>query len=61
MSYEMARFWCVSDARCLHVLQGHSAEVNSVVLTSDGTRTISASTDCSIKVWNTDSTSRYGM
>lgn len=54
----LLRLWYVSMAECVHVMTGHTAAVNAVVLATDGTKTISGSADSTIKVWNTDINSR---
>jgi WD40 repeat protein len=50
--------WHVPTAECLHVMHGHKAAVNAVVMTTCGTKTISGSSDGTIKIWNTDVKSR---
>ena len=45
-------------AECIHVMKGHSAAVNAVAVTEDGSKTVSASSDVTVKVWNTDQNSR---
>ena len=45
-------------AECIHILSGHTAAVNAVAVTEDGSKTISASSDATVKVWNTDQSSR---
>ena len=40
-------------------MQGHTAVVNAVAVTADGCKTISAASDATVKVWNTNQTSRY--
>ena len=40
-------------------MEDHEDAVTSVVVTSEGDKTISGSLDCTIKVWNTEQTSRY--
>ena len=47
------------SAKCVHVMKGHSGAVNAVAMTEDGTKTISASSDATVKVWNTDQKSRF--
>ena len=46
-------------AECLHAMQGHTAAVNAVAVTADGCKTISAASDATVKVWNTNQSSRY--
>lgn len=46
------------NAKCLHTMMGHVAAVNSVAVTKDGCKTISASSDTTVKIWNTDQKSR---
>lgn len=53
-----SRLWYVPTAQCLHVMRGHTAAVNAVAMTTDGSKTISGSSDGSTKVWNTDIASR---
>jgi WD40 repeat protein len=38
----------------LRTLEGHSGEVNSVAMTPDGKRALSASVDKTLKVWDLD-------
>ena len=52
------RFWLVVSGECLHTMTGHRGAVNSVVITSDGGKTISGSSDATIRVWNTKQESR---
>lgn len=52
------RLWHVATAECVHVMTGHTAAVNAVVMTTDGTKTVSGSADGTIKVWSTDINSR---
>ena len=39
-------------------MNGHTAAVNAVAVTEDGNKTVSASSDATVKVWNTDQSSR---
>ena len=39
-------------------MQGHTAEVNAVVMTTDGNKAASGSADSTIMVWNVDRNSR---
>lgn len=55
--FSLCRYWYVPTAKCVHVMQGHSAAVNAVAVTDSGTKTISASSDVTVKVWNTDKNS----
>ena len=48
----------MASAECVHVMRGHTAAVTAVAVTRDGSNTISASSDATVKVWNTDSSSR---
>ena len=52
------RHWCVSTGKCLHTMTGHTASVNAVLISSDGSKTISGSSDTTVRVWNTDPASR---
>jgi len=45
----------------IYTLSGHTKEVSAVAVTSEGDKAISGSYDCMIKVWNTDTNSRYGV
>ena len=54
----LCRFWLVETAEVIHVMKGHTAAVNAVAVTDDGGRTISASSDATVNVWNTDRNSR---
>lgn len=45
--------WCTSQSRALEqTLAGHGGEVNSVTVTPDGRRAISASLDGTLRIWN---------
>ena len=46
------------SAECVHVMRGHTAAVNAVAVTDDSCKTVSASSDGTVKVWNTDQNSR---
>lgn len=46
-------------AECIHVMKGHSAAVNAVAVTDDASKTVSASSDGTVKIWNTDQNSRF--
>lgn len=46
-------------AECIHVMKGHSAAVNAVAVTDEASKTVSASSDGTVKVWNTDQNSRF--
>lgn len=39
-------------------MKGHSAAVNAVAVMEDGSKTVSASSDATVKIWNTDQNSR---
>ncbi len=52
------RLWYVPSAESVQVMCGHKAAVNAVVMTTNGTKTVSGSSDGTIKVWNTDVSSR---
>lgn len=42
-----------AQTKLLHTLQGHDNIVNGVALSPDGQYVVSASSDCSIRIWNT--------
>lgn len=52
------RHWDVPTGKCLHTMTGHTASVNAVLISSDGSKAVSGSSDTTIRVWNTDSASR---
>ena len=43
--------WDSSDGRLLGILRGHSAEVHSIMASTDGRRLVSASYDKSVRLW----------
>lgn len=45
------RLWDIAARRCLRRLVGHTGAVRGICVTPDGTCAISASTDCSVKMW----------
>lgn len=45
------RIWDIAAKRCLRKLVGHSGAIRGLAVTPDGNFTISASTDCSVKMW----------
>ena len=45
------RCWYVPTAECIHIMNGHTAAVNAVAVTEDGNKTVSASSDATVKVW----------
>jgi WD40 repeat protein len=49
------KVWNLDSGKELHTLKGHSAWVNAVAVTPDGSRAISGSSDGTLKVWNLDS------
>ena len=53
------REWYVPTGRCLHIMKGHTAAVNAVAITANGFKAVTGSSDSTIKVWNTDPSSRY--
>ena len=40
-------------------MAGHTAAVNAVLVSRDGSKTVSAASDATVRVWNSDHTSRY--
>jgi WD40 repeat protein len=44
--------WDVETGKCLRVLTGHTDTVNSLVLSADGRRVVSASDDGTLRVWD---------
>jgi len=48
------RVWRISTGELMHVLQGHSQKVYSVVLDAERNRCISGSMDSYIKIWDLD-------
>jgi WD40 repeat protein len=44
--------WDVETGKCLRVLTGHTDAVNSLVLSADGRRVVSASDDGTLRVWD---------
>ena len=52
------RYWEACTGHCLSVMRGHTAEVNAVVMTTDGSKAASGSADNTIMVWNVDRKSR---
>jgi WD40 repeat protein len=49
------KVWDVESGICLLTLEGHKEFVNTVALTPDGRRAISASNDKTLKVWDLES------
>jgi DDB1- and CUL4-associated factor 13 len=45
------RLWDIPARRCLRRLVGHSGAVRGISLTPDGEAAVSASTDCTVKLW----------
>lgn len=56
--YTLFRHWHVPTGKCLHTMTGHTASVNAVLISSDGSKAVSGSSDTTARVWNTDTTSR---
>ena len=52
------RLWEACTGHCLAAMQSHTAEVNAVVMTTDGNKAASGSADSTIMVWNVDRQSR---
>jgi WD40 repeat protein len=46
------KVWNVSTGDCISVMKGHTDDVNSVCYSPDGKSILSASRDCSVKVWD---------
>ena len=46
------KLWSLREDRELAVLQGHSNQINEIVVTSDLQFLLSAADDCSIKLWD---------
>ena len=44
--------WDLDTGQSLRTLEGHSARVNTVAVTPDGRRAISASGDRTLRVWD---------
>ena len=55
---EFHRHWYVPTGECLHTMTGHTASVNAVLISSNGSKIVSASSDAMVKVWNSDPPSR---
>jgi len=45
------RLWDVGARRCLRRCMGHTGAVRGISLTPDGEAAVSASTDCTVKLW----------
>ena len=48
------RIWSIESGACIKVLKGHNDIVNSVAFSHDDSRIISASWDCTIRIWEDD-------
>lgn len=46
------KLWDLASGRESSTLTGHSDSVNGVVVTSDGSRALSASSDNTLKIWD---------
>ncbi|KAF7510585.1 hypothetical protein GJ744_006197 [Endocarpon pusillum] len=51
-TYETISIWNIRSGECLQILEGHNDLITSIVFSNDSTRLISASSDCTIKVWD---------
>jgi hypothetical protein len=49
------KLWEVSSGRCLRTFEGHTDDVNSVCLSSDGRVALSGSRDKTLKLWEVSS------
>ena len=47
-------YWDAFDGSAIRILEGSTAEINSIDVTSDGVQFISAGNDKMVKVWNYD-------
>ena len=52
---ETVKIWDASTGACLNTLEGHSEHVNSVCMSSDGSRVVSGSKDKTVKIWDATS------
>src|ERR1019366_735563 len=50
-----ARFWDIENARCLHVLEGHTGGVNGFAWSTDQRRAFSGADDNTIRLWDMES------
>ena len=57
--YLAYRLWDLLSGHCLNVMEGHSGEVISVILMDHTEKCVSASTDGTLKIWSTNTSSRY--
>ncbi len=46
------KVWDLESGKLLHTLSGHTDTINSVLLTSDGKKIVSASKDHTLKIWD---------
>jgi len=49
---EILLIWDLEEGTCLHTLVGHTQTVRCVVVTPDGQRAVSGSSDTTLRVWD---------
>ena len=57
VNFILHRHWHVPTGKCLNTMTGHTASVNTVLISSNGSKAISGSSDTTVRVWNTDTAS----